>query len=137
MSERNSSGKGIRVKGRGHAPTLAQGRQNLGKGRREFVATNSLRPARGRPTPLQLGFEFVATDVSEANGQGKEKSNERETDVQAGRHPRTVRGRLQGKDVRPHNSGHVGRKLEFALASRGGDPAAVRRTVKATWPITQ
>ena len=25
---------------------------------------------------------------------------------------------------------------EFALASRGGDPAAVRRTVKAAWPIT-
>ena len=31
----------------------------------------------------------------------------------------------------------IGRKLEFALASRGGNPAAVRRTVKATWPITQ
>ena len=30
----------------------------------------------------------------------------------------------------------VGHKLEFALASRGGNPAAVRRTVKATWPIT-
>ena len=31
----------------------------------------------------------------------------------------------------------IGRKLEFALASRGGNPAAVRRTVKAIWPITQ
>ena len=30
----------------------------------------------------------------------------------------------------------VGHKLEFALASRGDNPAAVRRTVKATWPIT-
>ena len=42
---------------------------------------NSLRPTAGRPTPLQLGFEFVATDVSEANGQGKEKSNERAHEV--------------------------------------------------------
>ena len=30
----------------------------------------------------------------------------------------------------------IGRKLEFALASRGGNPAAVRRTVKVIWPIT-
>jgi len=31
----------------------------------------------------------------------------------------------------------IGCKLEFTLASRGGNPAAVRRTVKAAWPITQ
>ena len=30
----------------------------------------------------------------------------------------------------------IGCKLEFALASRGGSPVAVRRTVKAVWPIT-
>ena len=30
----------------------------------------------------------------------------------------------------------IGCNLEFALASRGGNPAAVRRTVKAVWPIT-
>ena len=30
----------------------------------------------------------------------------------------------------------IGCKLEFALASRGGNPAAVRRTVKANWHIT-
>ena len=57
------SSKEFRVEGRGHTPTLARGRQALGKGRRKFVATNFLRPARGGASPRQLRFEFVATNL--------------------------------------------------------------------------
>ena len=57
------SGKGIHVEGRGPTPTLAKGRQALDKGRRRFVATNFLRPARGGASPRQLRFEFVATNL--------------------------------------------------------------------------
>ena len=56
-------GKGIRVEGRGHTPTLARGRQALGRGRRRFVATDCLRPAEGGTSPRRRRFEFVATNL--------------------------------------------------------------------------